>query len=575
MSDSGHTQDAPQVKGGFGGLIAIIVAIILGVGLGVFYGEQMWMAKGGPTERLAELKKIKADKTPIEAARFKAAQLRQQAEEVEKQAAQADKLGVETRATALRETAEQLRGEAELAVAQGKQEWREQLDKLADEKDQAAADAFRKKKESQIATLEKEIERVAAIEKKAQQADSGAALLVWELTDFLGDLFLQVLKLLVIPLVVTSMICGITSLGDVRRVGRVGGWTIFYYMSTAAIAVGLGILLVTTIEPGKQSDDTFAYRAEKVESKKDSSVMGTLLDVFRGKEGEEGSGMFPSNIFLAATEMNVLALIVFAIVFGAALTTLGKTGKIAIDFFVAANEAVMKMVHLVMLFAPVGIFGLVAANIAENGGGEEFGQELNRIGMYMATVIIGLLCHVLVLCMLLAIFGRRNPITYTIGILRALLTAMTTASSSATLPVTMECVEENNGVSNRAASFVLPLGATVNMDGTALYEAVAVIFIAQSMEIPLEGFQLVIIFLTATLAAIGAAGIPEAGLVTMVIVLQAAGIPLEGVGMILAIDWFLDRMRTTVNVFGDATGAGIIDRIAVEDGAETPTATAA
>ena len=178
----------------------------------------------------------------------------------------------------------------------------------------------------------------------------------------------------------------------------------------------------------------------------------------------------------------------------------------------------------------------------------------------MATVLGGLAIHVIVLGSLLPILARRNPFVYTYNMLRALLTAMSTASSSATLPITMECVEQNNKVSNRSASFVLPLGATVNMDGTALYEAVAVIFIAQSIGMKLAAGKLLVIFITATLAAVGAAGIPEAGLVTMVIVLTAAGVPTTGIGTILAIDWFLDRMRTTVNVYGDSVGAGVIDR---------------
>jgi Na+/H+-dicarboxylate symporter len=178
----------------------------------------------------------------------------------------------------------------------------------------------------------------------------------------------------------------------------------------------------------------------------------------------------------------------------------------------------------------------------------------------VTTVTIGLAGHALVLALLLWIFGRRNPWRYTCGMLRALLTSFSTASSSATLPITMQCAEENNRVSRRSTSFVLPLGATVNMDGTALYEAVAAIFIAQSIGIPLDGAALVVIFLTATLAAVGAAGIPEAGLVTMIIVLTSVGLPTEGIGTILAIDWFLDRLRTTVNVYGDSIGAGIIDR---------------
>ena len=408
------------------------------------------------------------------------------------------------------------------------------IELLADEASAEGALPQEVRLRGQIQQIE---ERIAQVSGKDRTVGAWAGI-AWELTKFIGDLFLQVLKLLVLPLVVTSMICGITSLGDIRKVGKVGVWTIVYYMLTGAIAVLIGIVLVQVIQPGYETDDAFAYKSERVADKEENTVLGTLLDVFRGNERRPGSGMFPSNVVQAAVHTNVLALIVFSLLFGAALTTLGTQGQIVIDFFRVSNEAVMKMVNLAMLFAPIGIFGLVAINIAKNGGGAEFGAELQRLGWY----------------------ARRNPFTYTFGILRALLTAMTTASSSATLPVTMRAVERNNKVSNRSASFVLPLGATVNMDGTALYEAVAVIFIAQSMGIEMTTAQLFVIFLTATLAAIGAAGIPEAGLVTMVIVLTAVNLPMEGIGTILAIDWFLDRMRTTVNVYGDAVGAAVIDR---------------
>jgi Na+/H+-dicarboxylate symporter len=486
------------------------VGIVLGVLLGVFYGKAMWMASGGPERALERLHEIREQK-------------QQRIEALESQAGQAKDI----QADRLRDEAARLRGH--------------------------------------LPKIEQEIARIDRFHQQAEadkQAGSHVtALAVWKLTRFIGDLFLQVLKLLVIPLVVTSMICGITSLGDIRRMGRVGGWTIFYYLSTTTIAVLIGIILVQIIQPGTTADDTFSYESATVAAKKDAGVLDTLLSVVLGSEDDPGSGMFPSNIFLAASSTNVLALIVFALVFGGALTTIGNKGQVAIDFFVAANEAVMKMVHLVMLVAPVGIFGLVAANIAKNGGGSEFGQELYRLGWYVSTVLMGLALHTVALGSLLWVFARRNPFTYTFNLLRALLTALSTSSSSATLPVTMECVEGNNKVSNRSASFVLPLGATVNMDGTALYEAVAVIFIAQSTGIDLTTGQLVVVFLTATLAAIGAAGIPEAGLVTMVIVLTAVGLPISGIGTILAIDWFLDRMRTTVNVYGDAVGAGVIDHM--------------
>ena len=320
------------------------------------------------------------------------------------------------------------------------------------------------------------------------------------------------------------------------------------------------------VQPGVAADDTYSYIPESLAAKENTTPLSTLLAVFRGTEGDPGSGMFPSNIFLAASQTNVLALIIFALVFGGALTTLGSRATAAIDFFSAANEAVMKMVHLVMYFAPIGIFGLVATNIAKNGGGQAFVTEMQRIGWYVGTVLLGLLIHSVFLAAILAFLARRNPLTYTLNLMRALLTAISTSSSSATLPVTMECVEGNNGVSNRAASFVLPLGATINMDGTALYEAVAVVFIAQTLGLDLSGGQLLVVFLTATLAAIGAAGIPEAGLVTMVMVLTAVGLPVSGIGTILAIDWFLDRARTTVNIYGDAIGAAVIDRIVIARG---------
>ncbi len=397
-----------------------------------------------------------------------------------------------------------------------------------------------------------------------QQGVSTLASFAWQFTTFCGDLFLRALTLLVIPLVVTSMVCGITSLGDIRRVGRTGLRTIVYYMITTAIAVVIGITLVQIIKPGTGTDDTFAYVSESVLSKESSTAIDTLLNVFRGQPGDPNSGMIPSNIFGAAAQTNVLALIGFALLFGAALTTVGEVGKPVIDFFNGANEAVMKMVQWVIWFTPLGVFGLVAANIAARGGGEAFAAEFAKLGKYVATVSVGLLLHSAVLCLILWLFAKQKPLQYVLGVGRALLTAVTTASSSATLPVTMECVEHNNGVSKESAGFVLPLGATINMDGTALYEAVAVVFIAQSMDIPLAFDSLVIIFLTATLAAIGAAGIPQAGLVTMVIVLTAVGLPVTGIGLILAIDWFLDRLRTTVNVFGDSVGAAVIDRYAAD-----------
>jgi Na+/H+-dicarboxylate symporter len=261
-------------------------------------------------------------------------------------------------------------------------------------------------------------------------------------------------------------------------------------------------------------------------------------------------------------KMDILPLIIFSLVFGGVLTTLGEPGKRAIEFFDTINSAIMKIVHLLMYFAPFGVFALIASKLGAAGGGELFLAELAKVGKYAATVISALLIHgIVVLPIILYLTTYRSPFIYFKNVTEALTTAFSTASSSATLPVTIECAEKNNRVSRKSALFVLPLGATVNMDGTALYESVAALFIAQMMGIHLGFGEQLIVFLTATLAAVGAAGIPEAGLVTMVMVLQSVGLPLEGIGMLLSIDWFLDRCRTTVNVWGDSIGASVVDSL--------------
>ncbi len=409
-----------------------------------------------------------------------------------------------------------------------------------------------------VRVIEEEIVRTEAVRDEAQQANLTLPRYVLLGVRFCGDVFLRALMLIVVPLVVTSMICGITSLGDVRHVGKVGAWTLVYYFATGAAAVVLGIVLVQVIRPGVGADDTFAYVDENVIPEKTDTV-DTLWKVVLGSKDDPGSGMIPSNLFRAASAGNILGLILFSLLFGGALSTLGERGRPAVAFFRAVNEAVMKIVRLIIYFTPVGVFGLIATQITDRGGGGAFYDELVRLGWFVLTVSLGLAIHSAVLCAVLALVARRHPLHYLYAMGRALLTALSTDSSSATLPVTIECVEAS-GVSERAAGFVLPLGATINMDGTALYEATAAIFIAQSAGIPLSGTALVVIFLTATLAAIGAPGIPSAGLVTLLMVLGAAGLPTAGIGTILAIDWLVDRERTTVNVFGDAVGAAVIDR---------------
>jgi solute carrier family 1 (neuronal/epithelial high affinity glutamate transporter), member 1 len=370
-----------------------------------------------------------------------------------------------------------------------------------------------------------------------------------EAVDWVGEIFLNALKMLVIPLIVSSLIVGIAGLGDITKVGKTGVITLFYFMMTTAFSVVIGLVIVNLLKPG-ESVEMVSEVPGGVASKK---AMG-ITDILQS--------FVSPNLIKSMLEMDILPIIIFSLVFGGVLTTLGEKGKGVISFFDAVNEAIMKMVHLVLYLAPVGIFALIASKLGAAGGGDAFWAELMKIGKFAFTVIAALLFHGLVVLPAILMFvTRRNPIQFFKGASAALTTAFSTASSSATLPVTIECAEENNGVSRRASLFVLPIGATVNMDGTAMYEAIAAIFIAQMIGFPLGMTEQIIIFVTATLAAIGAAGIPEAGLVTMVMVLQSVGLPLEGIGMLLSIDWFLDRCRTTINVWGDSIGAAVVDKL--------------
>ncbi len=362
---------------------------------------------------------------------------------------------------------------------------------------------------------------------------------------FIGTLFLNALKMVVIPLVVASMIVGVTSLGDVSKLGKTSMKTIFFYLVTTSFSVIVGLILVNIIKPGEGIENFGAFVPDIVKS----SERKTLIDVI--------TGLVPSNIFNAATKGQILPLIVFSLLFGGVLTSIGEKGKQVIAFFEGINAAMMKIVVLIIWFSPIGVFALIGGIVAEQKGSLD--QLISGLGWYSLTVVLGLLVHATItLPLILKAFGRKNPFQYFINMGQALATAFTTASSTATLPITMECAVKKNNIDSRASSFVLPLGATINMDGTALYEAVAALFIAQIYGIELTLGNQIVIFLTATLASIGAAGIPHAGTVMMVIVLGAVGLPLEGLGLIWAIDWFLDRCRTTVNVWGDSCGAAVI-----------------
>ncbi|MGB7345813.1 MAG: dicarboxylate/amino acid:cation symporter [Pirellulaceae bacterium] len=401
-----------------------------------------------------------------------------------------------------------------------------------------------------------------------------------------GELFLRLLKMIVVPLVFTSVLSGILGLGDVRKLGKPGATAIGYYLCTTVIAVVIGLIVVNVIKPGVGTMDPemlAQYSGVTVNSPKDKmteslmKISGLSKDEVTSVFGELPSGeaetpsiktifknlllmLVTDNLFASAAETQLLPIIVFAILFGAMLTTMHDQVSSITLLIQQANDALMRFVMLLMNVAPFGIFCLVAARFGKAQAEGKFLQELSQIGWYFGAVVIGLAIHAfLVLPLIFWLVRRENPYRYMMAMSQALLTAFSTASSSATLPVTLECTEQA-GISKRSTEFVVPLGATINMDGTALYEAAAAIFIAQAIGIELDFVQQVTIAVTATLAAIGAAGIPEAGLVTMLIVLNAVGLPVEYVGLILSVDWLLDRFRTAVNTFGDSVGAAVVEK---------------
>jgi Na+/H+-dicarboxylate symporter len=382
-----------------------------------------------------------------------------------------------------------------------------------------------------------------------------------------GDIILiRPLKMLIIPLVFTSVVVGITSIGDPGKLGRVGLATVVYYMTTMFLAVTLGAILVSTIQPGvglafDPGEVAAGYEVELAEQVQDAPdrLGAAWLNILRQ--------LVPTNVVQAAAEGQPLPVISFSILLGLGLATLGKRGKPAVRFFRALFEAIMKVVSWILWLTPVGVFLLVAWTIGTKGIGVG-----TNVAAYMATVVSGLLIHgALVLPLILMVLARTNPFRFMWQMRPALVTAFGTDSSSATLPITIESAQRYGGVSKRSSEFVLPLGATINMDGTALYEAVAVVFMFQAYGISLGFEQLATVVITATLAAVGAAGIPSAGLVTMVIVVQAVNatlpestptLPLTAIGLLWGVDRLLDMCRTTVNVWGDAVGAKLITRLA-------------
>ena len=397
-------------------------------------------------------------------------------------------------------------------------------------------------------------------------------------TKSIGDLVLiRPLKMLVIPLIFLSVVAGITRIGNPSKLGALGSSTLAYYLGTMLIAVIIGTTLVSFFQPGHidaeaaitlQQDGQAMFEANEtkkaqIEGMQSESLGSTWLNILKQ--------CIPTNVFAEMVNGRPLGIIVFALGFGLALAAGGQRTEAARRFFNAAFEGMMIFVTWVIWLTPLGVFFLIAWTVGTIG----FATIIGPLGSYIGVVLLGLLIHgLLVLPLILWMLTKCNPYRFMWQMRRALLTAFGTDSSSATLPVTMDCAENEGGCSKRSSNFVLPLGSTINMDGTALYEAVAVVFLFQLFGIDLEFSELIIVVITATLAAIGAAGIPSAGLVTMVIVIAAVNaslagtgnqLPLAAIGVILGVDRIVDMCRTTVNVWCDATAAKVMTRLAPDE----------
>jgi len=371
-----------------------------------------------------------------------------------------------------------------------------------------------------------------------------------------GTIFINSLKLIAIPLILAALIKGVSDLKDISKLSKMGTRTILIYIMTTVVAVSVGLILVNTINPGKSiSKQT---RSEMVENYSGNTVKYQETAIKQKESGplQALEDLVPQNIFKAATSnKNMLQVIFFAIFFGIGLILIPEEkGAIVKKFFDGFNDVILKMVDLIMLAAPYGVFALLAALVVESPSVDLF----KALGWYSLTVILGLLMMIGIYILIVAIYTKKNPKYFINGISPAQLLAFSTSSSAATLPVTMERVTEHLGVEEEVASFVLPIGATINMDGTSLYQAVAAVFIAQAFGMDLSfGTQLGIIA-TATLASIGSAAVPGAGMVMLVGVLGYAGIPEAGLALIFAVDRPLDMCRTTVNVTGDAAVSMVV-----------------
>jgi len=373
---------------------------------------------------------------------------------------------------------------------------------------------------------------------------------------YVGKLFLNALKMIIVPLITSSIIVGVAGIGSGGNLGKLGGKTLLFYASTTLAAIVVGLIVINTIAPGYSDGEpvremlALDQPVDDIRSRVEGRGAGDVAQVFLR--------MVPENIVMAAADGQMLGLIFFAILFGYFMTHLPhEYAEPLFNFWNGVFHVMMRMTEWIMLFAPIGVFGLVAKVVAETGF-----DAAGPLLLFAVAVLIALGVHAFVtLPLLLRFVGRVHPFKVIKGVSPAMLTAFSTASSSATLPITMESVEENVGVSNEVSSFVLPLGATVNMNGTALYECAAAMFLAQAYGLDLTfGVQFTIVVI-ALLTSIGVAGVPSASLVAIAIILSAVGLPIEAIGVLLVFDRILDMARTSINIWGDASCATIVARL--------------
>jgi Na+/H+-dicarboxylate symporter len=368
-----------------------------------------------------------------------------------------------------------------------------------------------------------------------------------------GDIFIRLIWMIVVPLVFSSIFVGTASLGDLRKLGRIGAKTIIYYLVTTAVAITIGLLIANVVKPGVGLDSD--VKAQLLQSYEGEAMKDLSLAKQAPRVVDVITGIVPKNPVGSLAAGDMLQIIFFAIMLGVAVTMIpGGKRKLLIDFFDALSDAMTMMVHIVMKVAPIGVFVLIAAVVGQFGA-----KILLNLLKYGLVVIAGLAIHMgAVYSLAVWTFARMNPIAFFKGMRPVQIIAFTTSSSSATLPVTMQAAEESLGVPKSIASFVLPLGATINMDGTALYQGVAAVFIAQVYGIPLTIAGQLTIVLMATLSSVATAGVPSVGIITLTMVLTSVGIPLEGIALILGVDRILDMCRTVVNVTGDASAAVMV-----------------